>query len=73
MACPHPPEGVDSGEPCRVYVKHASVDEAIKTREYMDKRTFDKNTVKAIFVLEYEFTQAMNGEWVETMSPSSSK
>lgn len=63
VACPSPPADADVAA-CRVYVKLSTVDEAKRTKEFMDGRSFDNNTVSCTIVPDSDFARAEGGEWI---------
>ena len=64
VACPSPPESVEGGAASRVYVKLSTSDEAKRTKEFMDGRSFDNNTVTCTLVPDTDFARAEKGEWI---------
>lgn len=46
IAVPVPPPEVPEVEPCRVYIKFSTSQEAAKCKEMMDGRMFDDNKVR---------------------------
>ena len=64
IACPMPPASEESEAVSRVYVKLSTSDEAKRTKEFMDGRSFDNNTVNCKIVPDADFSRAEGGEWI---------
>lgn len=64
VTCLSPPSDIPETPSIRVYVKLSTADEAKQTKEFMDGRSFDNNTVKCTIVEDSDFKKAEEGEWI---------
>lgn len=64
VAVPPPPATLQDRQPGRVYIKYATPEGARKGKEVFDGRTLDGNKIRACYVVEAEWTMALQGQWL---------